>query len=73
MPGMGGLELVEKLLATWNGFGVIYMSGYTGQAAGRNSEFSPDSLFLLKPFTKDDLEQKVNEALHTQTPLAASC
>jgi two-component system cell cycle sensor histidine kinase/response regulator CckA len=73
MPGMGGLELVEKLLATWNGFGVIFMSGYTGQSAGRNSEFSPNSLFLLKPFTKDDLAQKVNEVLHTQTPLAASC
>ncbi len=67
MPGMDGVELVQHLLAQRPSLKVIYMSGYTGQSAGRSAAFSPDALFLMKPFTREELARKIQDALQEQT------
>jgi len=67
MPGMGGMELAESLIAENPSLKCVYMSGYTGQSVGRNAVFSPDALFLMKPFTREDLVRKIEDALQEQT------
>ncbi|MGA2697799.1 MAG: response regulator, partial [Terriglobales bacterium] len=67
MPGMDGVELVQHLIAQRPSLKVIYMSGYTGQSAGRSAAFSPDALFLMKPFTREELVRKIQDALQAQT------
>lgn len=63
MPGMGGVELVESLIAERPALKVVYMSGYTGQSVGRNAVFAPETLFLMKPFTREELVRKIQDAL----------
>jgi hypothetical protein len=41
---------------------VVYMSGYTGQSIGCAETFSPNARFLPKPFTREELEEKLREA-----------
>ena len=63
MPGMGGLELGTLVAAQQPHTKIVYMSGYTGQSVGRAETFSPNTLFIMKPFTRDDLVGKIQEAL----------
>ena len=71
MPGMGGLELGTLVGAQRPHTKIIYMSGYTGQSVGRTETFSPDTLFIMKPFTRDDLDRKIREALQNGLPCAS--
>jgi len=45
---------------------VVYISGYTGRAFGAQGPIEPGSFFLMKPFTRDDLTQKIREALESR-------
>jgi two-component system cell cycle sensor histidine kinase/response regulator CckA len=63
MPGMSGRELGERLTALFPGLGVLYISGYTDDVVMRRGLLDPRMNFLQKPFTLDDLAQKVREAL----------
>ena|SRR5579863_14509 len=72
MPGMNGFELVKLLIDQRPSLKVVYMSGYTGQAVGRSAAFSPDAFFLMKPFTREDLERKIRDALHSEIVGATS-
>jgi PAS domain S-box-containing protein len=61
MPGMGGNALGQQLSQERPGIQIVYMSGYTpfeSQAA-----IGAESFFLMKPFTRDALRQKIHEAL----------
>jgi PAS domain S-box-containing protein len=59
MPEMGGHELAQQLVRERPGIKVVYISGYTGQLPGMKT------FFLMKPFTRDALTQKIREALET--------
>ncbi len=63
MPGMGGRELVNHLRATGQEPRVLFMSGYTMDAANRQSLLAESEAFLEKPFTPERLVRKVTAVL----------
>jgi CheY-like chemotaxis protein len=63
MPVMGGRELAEQLATVRPRTRVLFMSGYTEDAAARSSLMDPGAAFLSKPFTPDSLTSKVRETL----------
>jgi two-component system, cell cycle sensor histidine kinase and response regulator CckA len=63
MPGVGGRELALGLVAHHPTMAVLYMSGYTDDAIGRQGVLDPDTPFLQKPFTGTSLARKVREVL----------
>ncbi len=63
MPDMGGLELAGQLGARWPDLTLIYMSGYAeGDKLDPRFE-GVDGSFLQKPFSAEELVQKVREVL----------
>jgi DNA-binding response OmpR family regulator len=64
MPGgVSGRELAERLRVTRPQLKVIYMSGYTGELAGRGLELSEGVNFLQKPFAPGPLLACVRNCL----------
>jgi CheY-like chemotaxis protein len=63
MPGMKGRELVERLSKLYAGIKVLYMSAYTEDAAINIGVLSPGTAFIEKPFSPDDLANKVREVM----------
>jgi CheY-like chemotaxis protein len=63
MPGLNGPQVAERLRRLRPGMKVLYMSGYTDDALVSRTSIGPNAPFLQKPFTTDDLLQKVREAL----------
>lgn len=63
MPVMNGVDLSERLCQLRPGLKVIYMSGYADQGFQRRGLIDPDTNFLSKPFTPDELLHKVREGL----------
>lgn len=64
MPNMGGRKLVESIRATASGVRVLFTSGYTFDALGDTAELDAGCDFLPKPYSPDQLEQKVHACLH---------
>jgi signal transduction histidine kinase len=64
MPQMRGDELAQRLMAERPDIKVLYMSGYTDDAALHHG-LSERTAFLQKPFTPDKLVVKVREVLDT--------
>jgi two-component system, cell cycle sensor histidine kinase and response regulator CckA len=62
MPNMRGPEFTKRVREIRPGVKVIYMSGYLDYEKG-NGEFLEDGFFLQKPFSRDVLIRKVDEAL----------
>jgi two-component system, cell cycle sensor histidine kinase and response regulator CckA len=58
MPYMGGAELAQHLRARRRSLKLLCISGYPGNVA---ADLSAD--FLAKPFSREDLLQKVREVL----------
>jgi CheY-like chemotaxis protein len=63
MPGVGGRELAERLLAKDPDLRILYLSGYTDDAVVRNGVLRDQVQFLQKPFTPAAFSQKVREVL----------
>ncbi|HZH34453.1 MAG TPA: response regulator [Pyrinomonadaceae bacterium] len=63
MPRMGGESLVNYLSFTHPQKRVLYMSGYTGNIMGNQDVPASSANFIQKPFTLEDLAQKVREVL----------
>ncbi len=63
MPGLGGRELAERLLAARPGLPVLFMSGYNDDEVLRRGLELPTPRLLAKPFTIDTLVARVREAI----------
>jgi signal transduction histidine kinase/FixJ family two-component response regulator len=61
MPRMSGPELVERLRQKQDGFGVIFMSGYTEAAALENTSITGNATLLNKPFSAELLARKISD------------
>jgi len=62
MPGRNGIDLARDLVARRPGLAVILMSGYTEEALARKGLEGP-FLLLQKPFTPQELRQRIREVL----------
>jgi CheY-like chemotaxis protein len=62
MPGMNGRELGRHVEQRWPGKPILYMSGFASEVF-ENGLLEPGAPFLSKPFTQDDLAQKVRRLL----------
>jgi len=63
MPEITGVELAAKARARFPNIKVMYMSGYTSDAIDRTGGLGADSAFLQKPFSPNQLAQKIREIL----------
>jgi CheY-like chemotaxis protein len=70
MPHMDGYEVAERLRALRPALRTLFISGYSDQAAARQSRGGPGDAFLAKPFTPDALAGRVREVL-TESAAAA--
>lgn len=67
MPRMTGKELVRMLRKNRPEFGVIYMSGYSEQAAAEATRTDPTATVLTKPFSRSALLRTVREMLQRRS------
>jgi PAS domain S-box-containing protein len=72
MPGMTGRELANQLCPRRPEMRVLYMSGYTENAIGRNGTLDAGIILLQKPFTLLTLKAKVREVLDAPFPKEVS-
>ena len=63
MPKMRGPELAKRLKALHPDLRIVYMSGYLEYNSG-NGQFLEEGFFLQKPFSRNTLVSKVDEALN---------
>jgi two-component system cell cycle sensor histidine kinase/response regulator CckA len=68
MPGMNGRELAEYCARLSPGLRVLYMSGYADHAVIEHGMIEPDTVFIQKPFTPEDLHRKLCEVMDTRLP-----
>ncbi len=65
MPGLDGPAWVREALKTRPGTKVMFMSGYAEDAFVDGDSGVPGAAFLPKPFTLNELTQKVKDLLET--------
>lgn|GEM_PF-2076931 len=63
MPKMGGVELSQQLGQIIPGIPILFMSGYTDGALLQSNDLKSHFAFLQKPFTPQDLAQKLRQLL----------
>jgi nitrogen-specific signal transduction histidine kinase/CheY-like chemotaxis protein len=63
MPGMNGRELAQGLASSHPDMQILYMSGYTENAVVHDGILDLGMALLQKPFTRDQLAQRVREQL----------
>jgi len=63
MPEMNGHTLMERLAEVRPGIKVLYMSAYTEDAAINIGALQPGTEFIEKPFSPDELANKVRKVL----------
>ncbi len=64
MPGMDGPSWVKRALVDRPNVKVIFVSGYAEDALAENQARIPNSVFLPKPFSLNDLTATVQGQLH---------
>jgi signal transduction histidine kinase len=67
MPKMGGNELGIRLRCLLPHLKIVYMTGYLEQSDS-TGEFTPDAMFIQKPFSREMLVKKLEEAVQTPVP-----
>jgi CheY-like chemotaxis protein len=63
MPRLSGRQVAEQLTVQRPGLRVLYMTGYTDDAALRRGLSDPMTALLPKPFTPERLLRRVREVL----------
>jgi CheY-like chemotaxis protein len=63
MPGLSGPELAERLVAAWPDLKVLYITGYAEEAIQRRGALPAGGALLEKPFTAQQLAERVRLAL----------
>ena len=63
MPEMSGRDLWQRLAHDHPKLKVLFMSGYTANIIAHHGMIDTNIHFLQKPFTKDDLTNKIREVL----------
>ncbi len=63
MPGMRGPEVARLLRARQPDLRVLFISGYADLSAAQKDEFDPGSNLLLKPFSPEQLLERVLKVL----------
>ena len=63
MPEMGGKELAERLRTHRPALKVLFMSGYTEKAIATGGVMPPNTGFVEKPFTVEQLMRRLREIL----------
>jgi PAS domain S-box-containing protein len=63
MPEMSGPELASKMVSLRPGIKVIFTSGYTDDAMGRQGVLDPAVAFIQKPYRPKALARKIRETL----------
>ena len=64
MPGMDGPSWVREALKTRPDVRVVFVSGYAQESFGDAQASIPNSVFLPKPFSLNDLTETVKSQLH---------
>ena len=64
MPGLDGPSWVRKARESRPDTGVVFVSGYAEDVFGEGSEEVPNSAFLAKPFSLNELTEIVHERLN---------
>jgi PAS domain S-box-containing protein len=59
MPTMGGRQLIEQIRQTAPTLRVLFTSGYTFDALGETDELGSANAFLAKPYSPEELGEKV--------------
>lgn len=63
MPGMTGRELADAALSLISGLKVLYTTGYTRNAVVHNGVLDNGTHLLQKPFSLDQLAEKIRKVL----------
>ena len=64
MPGKDGPTWVREALLETTATKVVFVSGYAEEAFGEDQKSIPNSVFLLKPFSLNELTKTVHNQLH---------
>ena len=64
MPGVSGGDLAKQLKQAMPSLKVVFMSGYNDDEVMRHGVSSNETAFLQKPFTRDLLVKRIEEAMH---------
>ena len=70
MPHVSGRELAARLEVLQPGIKVLFMSGYTDKAIEHHGVLEESAKFIQKPFSPEELAQKVRAALGSAAPPA---
>lgn len=65
MPGLSGLELAAILQFKHPEMKVLLMSGYTESVITKHGELNPKLPFIQKPFTRNELADKIRSTLES--------
>ncbi|MBF0572940.1 MAG: PAS domain-containing protein [Desulfamplus sp.] len=63
MPDMNGRELARNIILIYPDIKVLFMSGYTADVIAHHGVLDSGVNFIQKPFSKQDLLEKVRKAL----------
>ena len=68
MPGMDGVELLREIKKNYSDTEVISITGYSQDYTFTDMVKAGASDFIAKPFSKDELEAKINRINKGATP-----
>jgi FixJ family two-component response regulator len=63
MPEMNGRDLARQMTALYPKIRVLFMSGYTDNIIAGQGEEIPQTSFIQKPFSMQDIAGKVHDIL----------
>ncbi len=67
LPMEDGVKVAQRILERWPGQPILYMSAHPAEVLFRHGLSDQHPAFLAKPFTRDELLQKVQAALESGT------